>query len=156
MSAHPPCGLYRTTKALGELPAGRLVYFHNHGDPGAGVYLPKGWSLNRVQWHERGTPVPGPEWSETLQPLPGEGLYRVRERFTCCEKKCVTFEPGALVQLGYDGEAKAILFTPEWTPQGLAFPERGTVVDAPRLALLDAMRVPEARLPAAPAGGLLH
>ena len=27
MSAHPPCGLYRTTKALAELPAGRLVYF---------------------------------------------------------------------------------------------------------------------------------
>ena len=156
MSAHPPCGLYRTTQPLGELPAGRLVYFHNHGDPGAGIYLPRTWSMNRAQWHERGTPVPGPDWSATLQPLPAEGLYRVRERFSCCEKKCVTYEPGALVQLGYDGEAHPILFVPEWASSGLAFPERGTVVDGPRLSSLDPLLVSDAKLPSAPAGGLLH
>ena len=35
MSSLPPCGLYRTRRALGtSIPEGRLVYFHNHGDPG--------------------------------------------------------------------------------------------------------------------------
>ena len=33
----PPCGLYRTTKPVGDVPAGALVYFHNHGTPGAAV-----------------------------------------------------------------------------------------------------------------------
>src|SRR6185436_5605612 len=102
--ALPPCGLYRTKKQLGDaVPAGRLVYFHNHGDPGPGVYLPSGWSANRARWHDRGTPIPDPVWAETLQPLAPEGLYRVRETFTCCEKNCRSFEPELLVQLGYNG-----------------------------------------------------
>lgn len=36
-----PCGLYRTTRPIPDaVPAGVLVYYHNHGDPGPGVYLP--------------------------------------------------------------------------------------------------------------------
>ena len=38
--ALPACGLYRTLLPIGDLEAGRLVYFHNHGNPGAGVYFP--------------------------------------------------------------------------------------------------------------------
>ncbi len=154
MSAHPPCGMYRTTQPLGEIPAGRLVYFHNHGNPGAGVYLPRGWSFNRVLWHDRGNVVPGPEWSETLYPLAAEGLYRVASSFTCCEKKCVTFQPDQLVQLGYDGEGRAILFTPEWGTAGLGFPERGTVIDDTRVRQLARLAVPETKAP--PPGGLYH
>jgi hypothetical protein len=154
MSDHPACGLYRTTQALGEIPAGRLVYFHNHGNPGAGIYLPRAWALNRVQWHERGNTVPGPEWSSTMQPLAAEGLYRVSSKFTCCERNCVTFQPEQLVQLGYDGDGKAILFIPEWSARGLGFPERGTVIDAEKTRLLSKLAVPESNT--APAGGLLH
>ena len=76
--ALPPCGLYRTTRALDHVPAGRLVFFHNHGDPGPGIYLPSGWVLNRARWHERGHTIPSPEWAASLAALPpyvgsGEG-----------------------------------------------------------------------------------
>ncbi len=155
MSTHPPCGLYCTTVALGDLPAGRLVYFHNHGDPGPGLYTPHGWVTNRVEWHERGVPVPGPEYSATLAPLPAEGLYRVREPFHCCEKQCRRFEAEALVQLGYNGSADAIVFVPEWVAGRLAFPEQGTVVARAQLSKLERLTVPESRAPA-PAGGLVH
>ena len=156
MSALPPCGLYRTTRPLGELPAGRLVFFHNHGDPGAGIYLPQSWSSNRAQWHARGTPIPDAAWGQSLEPLATEGLYRVKERFTCCEKKCMTFEPDALVQLGYDGNATPLLFHPEWIRNGLAFPERGTVIDRDRLASIVRLAVREDPTVATPAGGLMH
>jgi hypothetical protein len=137
----PPCGPCRTLAPLGSLPAGRLVYFHNHGDPGPGVYLPRGWKLNRAQWSEQGTPLPSPDWAKHLEPLPAEGLYRVARAFTCCEKGCRTFEAELLVQLGYDAEARALLFVPEWTAAGLAIPESGTVLEPGRLALLAPLRV---------------
>ena len=154
----PPCGLYRTTVPLGTaVPAGRLVYFHNHGEPSAGIYLPTGWSLNRAQWQEHGTPLPDEAWAHTLAPLRPEGLYRVREPFTCCDKRCRTFEPGLLVQLGYTGEAEPLLFVPEWTASGLGFPERGSAVDAARLQLLEPLKVSHgATPPPKPAGNLLH
>lgn len=134
--ALPPCGLYRTTLALEHVPIGRLVFFHNHGNPGAGVYLPSGWALNRAKWDERGHTIPSPEWAASLVPLPAEGLYRVREAFTCCAKRCRTYQPELLVQLGYNGEAEPLLFVPEWTPSGLAIPELGTSIDADRVSSL--------------------
>ncbi|MDY7233099.1 hypothetical protein [Hyalangium rubrum] len=145
MSSLPPCGLYRTRRALGDTIAeGRLVYFHNHGDPGPGLYLPSGWSVNRARWHSRGTTLPDAQWAEHLEPLPAEGLYRVREGFVCCEKRCRTFEEEALVQLGYNGTAEPILFAPEWTATGLNFPTVGTVVDRERLDKLVPLKVTEA------------
>ena len=42
----------------------------------------------------------------------------MRDEFTCCSKRCRTYEPGLLVQLGYDGEARALLFVPEWNDAG--------------------------------------
>ena len=143
--ALPPCGLYRTTQPLeGHVPAGRLVYFHAHGDPGPGVYLPSGWQLNRAQWHETGHTIPAPEWAATLAPLPAEGLYRVREPFACCPKRCRTYERDLLVQLGYTAEAAPLLFLPEWTDSGLAIPEMGVPIDADRLACLAPLKVVEA------------
>src|SRR5688500_15702822 len=101
MSELPRCGIYRMTVALGELiPAPRLVYFHNHGDPGPGVYLPKGWVNNRARWHGQGTPIPDEAWAASLEPLLTEGLYRVLESFPCCPKACRSFEADLLVQLG--------------------------------------------------------
>ncbi len=129
MADLPPCGLYRTRTAIAEVPAGKLVYFHNHGEPGPGVYLPKAWSSNRARFHDRGVTLPNPLDASALEPVPAEGLYRVAETFTCCDKNCRTYSPGSLVQLGYNGEGDAILFVPEWTEQGLVFPVRGTAIN---------------------------
>jgi hypothetical protein len=150
----PPCGLYRTTRALEDVPPGRLVYFHNHGEPGAGIYLPADWKLNRAQWRLRGYTIPDEAWAASLWPLPAEGLYRVSEDFFCCDKRCVRFPASQLVQLGYDGEAHPILFVPEWTSRGLAFPERGTRLDDSRLAKLEPLRVAIGQ--EAPNDGFLH
>lgn len=154
MASHPPCGLYRTTRALENLPAGRLVMFHDHGEPGPGVYLPRAWALNRAQWHDRGITAPSAEWSQSLEPLAAEGLYSVAETFHCCDKRCTEFPKGQLVQLGYDGEANAILFLPEWTSRGLGFPERGTRLDRDRVSKLTRLAVAQGA--DAPKDALVH
>ena len=140
----PPCGVYRTTLALGEeIPAGRLVYFHNHGDPGPGIYLPASWTANRARWLEQGHTVPSPAWAASLVSLPAEGFYRVREPFACCAKRCREYDTDLLVQLGYDGDAQPLLFVPEWTSAGLALPELGVALDADRLTRLVPLKVVE-------------
>ena len=147
----PPCGVYRTTQAIGEaVPSGRLVYFHNHGEPGPGVYLPEAWAHNRARWHKHGTPIPNLSWASTLVPVPAEGLYRVREEFTCCDKRCRTYQAEMLVQLGYNGAAEPILFVPEWTSAGLAFPEQGTSIDPTRASKLSALTVAQTAMPDGP------
>lgn len=142
MAELPPCGLYRTGRALGEIPAGRLVYFHNHGNPGAGIYAPQSWQQNRARFSESGVPIPDPAWAESLQPLRGEGFYRVSAPFECCDKKCRTYDGSMLVQLGYDAAGEAILFVPEWTTTGFTIPERGTKVAQDRLTQLEPLKVP--------------
>jgi hypothetical protein len=137
----PPCGIYRTTQSLGDIPAGKLVFFHNHGEPGPGVYLPQSWTQNRASFGARGTPIPGPWWAATLDPLAYEGYYRVREAFHCCEKKCVEFQPDQLVQLGYNGDAEPILFVPEIRESGLNIPESGMRIDRSRISRLAPLKV---------------
>lgn len=156
MAPLPPCGLYRTRAPIGPVPAGRLVYFHNHGEPGPGVYTPHAWQQNRAQWHAQGVTLPSPDAADALEPLPPEGLYRVHAEFTCCEKRCVTFAPERLVQLGYDAQANALLFLPELTPAGLRFPEQGAVVERARLQHLTRLTVNEATPTETLPGGLLH
>lgn len=136
----PPCGLYRTAEPIGDIPAGRLVYYHNHGDPGPGVYLPAGWAGNRARFHRRGTTV-SPRVARALIPLPAEGFYRVAEPFHCCDARCRLFEVDELVQLGYDGEATAILFTPEIVDGQIVVPERGIRVDGERLQRLRFLKI---------------
>jgi hypothetical protein len=141
----PPCGLYRTTSPVGSIPAGRLVFFHNHGDPGPGLYLPESWKGNRVQLQARGNLLPSPEDVRYLEPLPAEGFYRPLESFHCCEKQCRRYEPETLVQLGYDGGGNAILFLPELVDAMLAIPERGTRIDHANLSKLRQLKVPVVR-----------
>ncbi len=69
----PPCGVYRTTQPIGEVPAGRLVYFHNHGDPGPGIYTPHDWKGNKARFHERGHTLTSPDEAKSLIPLAAEG-----------------------------------------------------------------------------------
>jgi len=137
----PPCGLYRTTGPIGSIPAGRLVYFHNHGQPGPGLYLPASWKQNRMQTQAQGTLLPSPDDVRWLEPLPPEGFYRVLEPFYCCEKRCRQFETEDLVQLGYDGSGQALLFSPELVDGMLAVPERGSAIDHTKLDKLRRLRV---------------
>lgn len=137
----PPCGLYRTSEPIGNVPANRLVYFHNHGDPGPGVYLPESWHLNRARFAQKGTTLPAESTAFTLEPLPMEGLYRVTQEMTCCESRCRTFPTDLLVQLGYNGQGEPILFVPELSETGLAFPQMGTKIAHDRLERLLPLKV---------------
>lgn len=140
-STLPPCGLYRTMGQVGSIPEGRLVYFHNHGDPGAGMYLPESWTGNRARFARQGHLLPKPEDADLLIPLPPEGFYRVTQSFHCCEKKCRLYEPDMLVQLGYDGAAHPILFEPNWQGAALALPVKGTRIDFDALLQIQPLRV---------------
>jgi hypothetical protein len=137
----PACGLYRTTEAIGDVPAGRLVYFHNHGDPGPGIYTPHDWKGNRARFHERGHPLASPTQARSLQPLAVEGFYRIVSAFFCCEKRCRRFEPETLVQLGYDGAATPLLFVPELHADAIALPEHGTKIDPDLIERLGRLQV---------------
>jgi len=144
----PPCGVYRTTEPIGSIQANRLVYFHNHGNPGPGVYLPEKWSANRAQFSKSGTTLADENLAFTLEPLQAEGLYRVKSSITCCEKNCRTYPAELLVQLGYNGQGEPILFVPEWTASGLAFPNMGNKLDADRLAEISPLKVSAPKPPA--------
>lgn len=125
----PPCGLYRTVKQIGGIEPDRLVYFHNHGNPGPGLYFPEKWNSNRAVFQANGTTVPDDFDPKSLRPLPPEGFYRVTKAFHCCEKKCTQFEPEALLQLGYNGNGRGILFAPEYSNGAIRVPERGSIID---------------------------
>ena len=139
----PPCGLYRTVKPIGPVEAGRLVYFHNHGNPGPGLYFPESWSHNRARFSENGMPVPDGWDPRALRALPPEGFYRVKGAFFCCEKECMKFEPDQLVQLGYNGAGKALVFIPELAGGVIGVPDRGTFVEDAALPNLVLLKFPE-------------
>ena len=146
----PPCGLYRTTAPIGSIEAGRLVYFHNHGDPGPGVYLPKGWKLNRVEFEEKCQALGDPGIVKHLQPLPPEGFYAVVEPFHCCEQKCMRFEKDALLQVGYNGDAEPIIFVPELVDSMLAMPAKGWKTSLDAIGALRHLKVPTGNKPSGP------
>ncbi len=141
----PPCGLYRTVASIGDTTAGRLVYFHNHGDPGPGLYFPERWTANRAHFSPRGSTLPVMFDPKALLALPAEGFYRVAAAFYCCEKRCVRYEPESLVQLGYNGAGRALLFVPELSSGAITVPERGNVIDDAALAHIVALKLPERR-----------
>ncbi len=141
----PPCGLYRTTREIAGIPADRLVYFHNHGDPGPGLYLPEAWEGNCARFSQQGHTLPKHEDAAGLERVPDEGFYRVRAPFFCCDKRCQEFSVEMLVQLGYDGEATPIVFIPEIVNGVLALPDEGVAIDRGTLSNLVKLRVSVAR-----------
>jgi len=143
--ALPPCGVYRLNATVAGIEAGRLVYFHNHGDPGPGLYLPETWVANRAKWSERGTTAPADFDPKVLHALQPEGFYRVTRAFFCCEKKCTQFEADAFVQLGYNGNATPLVFMPQLGANGIAIPDRGSVVDEKTLANLQPLKLAAAQ-----------
>jgi hypothetical protein len=157
MSELPPCGLYRTVKPIGNVEAGRLVYFHNHGNPGPGLYFPEAWNHNRARFSENGHTVPNDFDTRAIKALPAEGFYRVQATFHCCEKKCMQFQPEQLVQLGYNGAGKAIVFMPEFAGGVIGVPDRGTFVDDEALVNLVKLELSERKDDIAmPRGIVIH
>ena len=157
----PPCGLYRTTTKIGDCEPDRLVYFHNHGDPGPGMYFPEKWQKNRAVFGSRGITAPKGFTGTGLKALPREGFYRVGAAFFCCDKKCVEFTPESFVQLGYNGNGVALLFSPEWTGSAFDVPERGTKIDDDVLKHLVLLAVRERNdvrddIPSFPRVNLIH
>ena len=141
----PPCGLYRTLAAIGSIDANRLVYFHNHGNPGPGLYLPKAWTHNRAEFQEKGQTLDDPGLVRFLEPVPREGFYRVEAAFHCCEKKCRHFEEDALLQLGYNANAEPILFVPELVDAMLAIPAKGWKTSLETVRKLRQLKVPTSK-----------
>ena len=137
-----PCGLYRTTvPTLDGIQADRLVYYHNHGNPGPGVYYPERWVNNRAVFSEKGLTIPSPDYALSLEPLPEEGFYKVEARFYCCEKECREFKFGELVQLGYNGGADPILFLPGYRGERFELPETGIPVRREALNYLEPLSI---------------
>jgi hypothetical protein len=143
----PSCGLYRTTKPLPEhettVPAGSLVYFHNHSDSGLPVVVaPDHNILNRWHFHGAGLPFRGLSWADSLVKLPAEGFYTLR--------KGLDFDGGSwpkstLVQLGYTKSGDPILFIAQQraalTENDLFFSERGVGISREQLAILEQLNI---------------
>ena len=145
VSELPPCGLYRTTAKIGGVEAGRLVYFHNHGNPGPGLYFPEKWNQNRVQFSPKGMTVPTGFDGSGLKPLPADGFYHVTKEFHCCSKQCVKFTPNVFVQLGYNGDGKPLVFVPQLGVGGISIPDKGVAIDDECLVNLAPLMVSESK-----------
>jgi hypothetical protein len=130
----PENGLYRTTTAMpgqeDAFPAGVLVYVGEKTGQKF-VVRPGQNRLNRWYWGDPTTPLRSPTWSRTLRKLPTEGYYFLPED--------LTFENGgrwtknAIVQLGYNGEGRGIIFIAERRDasqeNALYFSDKGMIVD---------------------------
>lgn len=143
----PQCGLYRTTKALPEheeeVPAGTLVYFHNHSDSGLPVVIsPDHNMMNRWHFHGAGVPFRGLSWADTLTKLPSEGFYMLRKGL---DFEGGSWPKGTLVQLGYTKAGDPILFIAQqrasMEENDLWFSDRGVGITRDQLSLLEALNV---------------
>ncbi len=132
----PDPGLYRTTQPMPgheeEFPAGVLVYLGVQTNGGGKFVVRPGDNRNnRWYWGEPVTPLRSPTWAKTLRSLPPEGFYTLPQ--------AIELESGgrwlenALVQLGYNGDGKPILFVAEQrdgeSANALFFSERGIGID---------------------------
>ena len=140
----PPCGIYKTTDPIGSIQADSFVYFHNHGDPGPGIYTPEKWVDNRAVFRQKGTPLENELQAKGLVPLAPEGFYRVRQALKPNPKSQTVFQPGQLVQIGYNSRAETILFIPQWGVEGLEIPARGMIIDPENMRLLEYLLVAQA------------
>ena len=138
----PENGLYRTTTAMpgqeDAFPAGVLVYVGEKSGQKF-VVRPGQNRNNRWFWGEPTTTLRSPTWSRTLKKLRAEGFYTLPQQ--------IEFEGGgrwlknAIVQLGYNGEGKGIIFVGEQrdasNDNALYFSDKGMIIDDATLERLE-------------------
>ena len=139
----PDCGLYRTTKPLSgheeKVPAGILVYFHNHSDSGLPTVTTPDHNVHN-RWHFHGPSIEfrGLAWASSLEKLPAEGFFTLRRELTFDGGK---WPKGALVQLGYTREADPILFIARQRARleenDLFFSSKGVAIKRDQLSILE-------------------
>jgi hypothetical protein len=143
----PDCGLYRTTKPLpeheGEIPAGTLVYFHNHSDSGLPVVIAPDHNVhNRWHFHGAGIAFRGLSWADSLTKLPAEGFYMLRRAMPFEQGE---WPKGTLVQLGYNRTGDPILFIAQVRAQlhenDLFFGDRGLSIQREQTSALEPVQV---------------
>ncbi len=143
----PPCGLYRTSKALEghaeQFPEGLLVYFHNHSDSGLPQVLAPDHNVhNRWHFHGPGVEFRALSWADTLVAVPSEGFYSLRRELTF---EGGSWPKGALVQLGYNRNADAILFIAQvrghLEENDLFFADKGVGIRREQLSILEPVSV---------------
>lgn len=126
----PPCGLYRTGRALAsdpeEVPKGILVMFHNHSNRGIPMLqLPYENQKNKWSFHKYGPGIEDDDaFLDALEPLREQGMYYLREALETPDGVLPEY---TLVQLGYNLNADPILFLAETNPSEnvLLFPDTG-------------------------------
>ena len=143
----PECGLYKTTKPLPghetKVPAGVIVYFHNHSDSGLPQVLTPDHNVHN-RWHFHGPAIEfrGLAWADTLKRLPDEGFFMLKKELAFDGGK---WPKGALVQLGYTKEGQAILFIgrvrARLAENDLFFSDRGVAVTPEQMANLERAQV---------------
>jgi hypothetical protein len=143
----PECGLYKTTKPLpgneDKVPAGTIVYFHNHSDSGLPQVLTADHNVHN-RWHFHGPPIEfrGLSWADSLQRLPEEGFFTLKKELTFDGGK---WPKGALVQLGYTKEGQPIVFIgrvrSRLAENDLFFSDKGVALKGDQLALLERAQI---------------
>ena len=145
------CGLYRATKALpgneDKVPAGTLVYFHNHSSnngPLPSVIPPDHNIHNRWHFHAEGAidNIRSPSWVESLEKMPDQKFYTLRRDLSF---EGGSWPKGSLVQLGYTKSADPILFIarvrPTLTENDLFFSDKGVGLQRDQLNILEPVTV---------------
>jgi hypothetical protein len=141
------CGLYQTPNAYTDqehrIPAGSLVYFHNHSDNGRlpSVLLPDRNVYNR--WRFEGPSIENINnlsWVEALKQIPVEGFYTLRQELTFDEGRG-KWPKGSIVQLGYTRMAVPLLFMATLRARrkehGLFFSDKGLGLTHEQLNILE-------------------
>lgn len=146
------CGLYRTTKPLPgneeRVPAGMLVYFHNHseGQPALPSVITPDHNIHN-RWHFHGPAIESirsPSWVDSLEKVTPEGFYTLRRELTFDGG---SWPKGSIVQLGYTKAADPILFIARVrnnpAENDLFFSDKGVGVKRDQLSILEPATVYE-------------
>jgi hypothetical protein len=141
------CGLYRAAKPLpgheDKVPAGALVYFHNHSannSPLPSVIPPDHNIHNRWHFHQETAidNVRSPSWVDSLEKLPDQAFYTLRRELTF---EGGSWPKGAIVQLGYTSSADPILFIARvrsaLNENDLFFSDKGVGIKRDQLNILE-------------------
>lgn len=131
----PSPGLYRTTKPYpgmeDQFPAGVLVYVGQKPEGATFVVRPGSNRRNRWFWGEPVTILRSVSWGESLKALRPQGFYTLPDDLNLDGGG--RWVKGAIVQLGYNQDGRAILFVAE-DHEGedrnvLVFSDRGLMID---------------------------